>query len=99
MAYLGQSPKLYPNKLLEKTVKAIKVSNFNLAGGGTDTGWNNSVLVKTNAGPLALTGVYSAGDKSYLITDLINSGLSEIEVSTPHSTNRRASSGSLTVQT
>jgi predicted porin len=37
------------------------VSNFNLAGGGTDSGWNNSVLVKTNAGPLALTGVYSAG--------------------------------------
>jgi predicted porin len=37
------------------------VNNFNLAGGGADTGWNNSVLVKTNAGPLALTGVYSAG--------------------------------------
>jgi predicted porin len=37
------------------------VNNFNLAGGGVDTGWNNSVLVKTNAGPLALTGVYSAG--------------------------------------
>lgn len=36
-------------------------SNFNLGGGGSDTGWNNSVLVKTNAGPLALTGVYSAG--------------------------------------
>ena len=37
------------------------VNNFNLAGGGSDTGWNNSVLVKTNAGPIALTGVYSAG--------------------------------------
>lgn len=37
------------------------VNNFNLAGGGADTGWNNSVLVKTNAGPVALTGVYSAG--------------------------------------
>lgn len=37
------------------------VNNFNLAGGGVDTGWNNSVLVKTNAGPIALTGVYSAG--------------------------------------
>jgi len=36
-------------------------ANFNLGGGGTDTGWNNSVLVKTNAGPIALTGVYSAG--------------------------------------
>ena len=36
-------------------------NNFNLAGGGSDTGWNNSVLVKTNAGPLAVTGVYSAG--------------------------------------
>lgn len=36
-------------------------NNFNLAAGGTDSGWNNSVLVKTNAGPLALTGVYSAG--------------------------------------
>lgn len=36
-------------------------NNFNLAGGGADTGWNNSVLVKTNAGPVALTGVYSAG--------------------------------------
>jgi len=36
-------------------------ANFNLAGGGADTGWNNSVLVKTNAGPLAVTGVYSAG--------------------------------------
>jgi len=36
-------------------------NNFNLAGGGVDTGWNNSVLVKTNAGPIALTGVYSAG--------------------------------------
>ncbi len=36
-------------------------NNFNLGGGGSDTGWSNSVLVKTNAGPLALTGVYSAG--------------------------------------
>jgi predicted porin len=36
-------------------------SNFNLGGGGSDTGWNNAVLVKTNAGPLALTGAYSAG--------------------------------------
>jgi predicted porin len=36
-------------------------ANFNLAGGGADTGWNNSVLVKTHAGPIALTGVYSAG--------------------------------------
>lgn len=35
--------------------------NFNLGGGGADTGWSNSVLVKGNAGPLALTGVYSAG--------------------------------------
>jgi len=37
------------------------VNNFNLGGGGSDTGWSNSVLVKTNAGPLAVTGVYSAG--------------------------------------
>ena len=37
------------------------VGNFNLGGGGSDTGWSNSVLVKTNAGPLAVTGVYSAG--------------------------------------
>jgi hypothetical protein len=37
------------------------VGNFNLGGGGADTGWSNSVLVKTNAGPLAVTGVYSAG--------------------------------------
>lgn len=36
-------------------------TNYNLAGGGVDTGWNNSVLVKTKAGPLAVTGVYSAG--------------------------------------
>lgn len=36
-------------------------SNYNLGGGGSDTGWNNAVLVKTNAGPVALTGVYSAG--------------------------------------
>ena len=36
-------------------------SNFNLGGGGSDTGWSNSVLVKTNAAGLALTGVYSAG--------------------------------------
>lgn len=37
------------------------VNNFNLSGGGADTGWNNSLLVKANAGPVALTGVYSAG--------------------------------------
>ena len=37
------------------------MNNFNLAGGGVDTGWNNSVLVKTNMAGLALTGVYSAG--------------------------------------
>lgn len=36
-------------------------SNFNLGGGGSDTGWSNAVLVKTNAGPIALTGVYSTG--------------------------------------
>lgn len=36
-------------------------ANFNLGGGGADTGWNNSILVKTTAGPIALTGVYSAG--------------------------------------
>ena len=36
-------------------------SNFNLASGGVDTGWNNSVLAKTNMGGLSLTGVYSAG--------------------------------------
>lgn len=32
-----------------------------LAGGGVDTGWNNSVLAKTSMGGLTLTGVYSAG--------------------------------------
>jgi len=36
-------------------------NNFNLAAGGTDSGWNNSVLVKTNVQGVALTGVYSAG--------------------------------------
>ena len=36
-------------------------NNFNLAAGGTDSGWNNSVLVKTNVQGIALTGVYSAG--------------------------------------
>ena len=36
-------------------------TNFNLAAGGVDSGWNNSVMVKTKAGPIALTGVYSAG--------------------------------------
>jgi len=37
-------------------------NNFNLAGGGVDTGWNNSVLVKANAAPgVSVTGVYSAG--------------------------------------
>jgi len=36
-------------------------NNYNLSGGGSDTGWNNSVLVKTNVNGLALTGVYSAG--------------------------------------
>jgi len=37
------------------------LNNFNLAAGGTDSGWNNSVLVKTNMAGLSLTGVYSAG--------------------------------------
>ncbi len=37
------------------------VTNFNLAAGGVDSGWNNSVLVKTKAGGLSVTGVYSAG--------------------------------------
>ena len=41
--------------------KRFGANNFNLAAGGTDSGWNNSVLVKTTAGPVALTGVYSAG--------------------------------------
>jgi predicted porin len=36
-------------------------ANFDLAGGGVDTGWNNSVLAKTSMGGLSLTGVYSAG--------------------------------------
>ena len=36
-------------------------ANFDLAGGGVDTGWNNSVLAKTSIGGLSLTGVYSAG--------------------------------------
>jgi len=36
-------------------------NNFNLAAGGTDSGWNNSVLVKTNMAGVSLTGVYSAG--------------------------------------
>jgi hypothetical protein len=36
-------------------------NNFNLGGGGVDTGWNNSVLVKTSNGGLSMTGVYSAG--------------------------------------
>lgn len=36
-------------------------TNFNLAGGGVDTGWNNSVLAKTSMGGLTVTGVYSAG--------------------------------------
>ena len=39
----------------------VGVNNFNLAGGGVDTGWNNSVLVKTNIAGVGLTGVYSAG--------------------------------------
>lgn len=37
------------------------LSNFNLAAGGTDSGWNNSILARTNMGPVAITGVYSAG--------------------------------------
>lgn len=37
------------------------VANFNLGGGGSDTGWNNAMLAKTSAGGLSLTGVYSAG--------------------------------------
>jgi predicted porin len=39
-------------------------NNFNLAGGGTDSGWNNSVLVKGKVAGLpglSVTGVYSAG--------------------------------------
>jgi len=36
-------------------------ANFNLGGGGVDTGWNNSVLAKSSMGPLTVTGVYSAG--------------------------------------
>lgn len=39
----------------------VGATNFNLAGGGTDSGWNNSVLVKTNVQGISLTGVYSAG--------------------------------------
>lgn len=37
------------------------VNNYNLGGGGADTGWNNSVLVKTSMAGMHLTGVYSAG--------------------------------------
>jgi hypothetical protein len=37
------------------------VNNYNLAGGGSDSGWNNSVLVKTNLNGVSVTGVYSAG--------------------------------------
>jgi predicted porin len=37
------------------------VTNFNLAAGGVDSGWNNSVLAKTNIGGLTVTGLYSAG--------------------------------------
>lgn len=37
------------------------VNNYNLAGGGVDTGWNNSVLVKSNISGITFTGVYSAG--------------------------------------
>lgn len=37
------------------------VNNYNLAAGGVDSGWNNSVLAKTNLGGLQVTGVYSAG--------------------------------------
>ena len=37
------------------------VNNFNLAAGGVDSGWNNSVLAKTNVGGLSVTGLYSAG--------------------------------------
>ena len=36
-------------------------NNYNLAGGGVDTGWNNSVLVKTNLNGVMVSGVYSAG--------------------------------------
>ena len=36
-------------------------NNYNLASGGTDSGWNNSVLVKTKVQGLNLTGVYSPG--------------------------------------
>lgn len=39
----------------------VGANNFNLAGGGTDSGWNNSVLVKTNVQGISFTGVYSAG--------------------------------------
>jgi len=49
----------------------VGVNNFNLGGGGSDTGWNNSVLVKTSMAGLALTGVYSAG-----VTDDSNAKLS-----------------------
>ena len=37
------------------------VNNYNLAAGGADSGWNNSVLVKANMQGLNLTGVYSPG--------------------------------------
>ena len=39
----------------------VGANNFNLAGGGSDSGWNNSVLVKTNMAGVTLTGAYSAG--------------------------------------
>ena len=37
------------------------VTNFNLAAGGVDSGWNNAVQVKTNVAGLTVSGVYSAG--------------------------------------